>query len=496
MNKNKIMPIILGIISFQFNITIPNCSQENKSNDCPVTCQNDKTFFRARPIIQDYTLQFGLNNYNIYYNNNFLENQRECSRSHLFVTPFYMQSTNGCNLTKKFLPCCKTKISVKEDGTGDVESLWLELMAPKGEFFDSEITLNPKRKAYGAVFGYWQDLSFILNNLWFNIEFAAMKVEHNLRFKENLISSPGIIDDIKTVKDALNNPQWKYGKFSPCTLSKSGIDDVILRLGYNALFCPNYHLAFYLNGYAPASKKPNAKHIFEPTIGSGGHPGVGFGINGGYQFYDKCNHKLTYLADFDYLYLFSKTELRSFDLKQGDWSRFLRVIKDGATTISYPGINFFTLPSTVTPRSAINFWNALHYQKCNWHLELGYNLWYRQKEEVCPCKNLEDISIFDLAGSLNCLPISAHCANITQNIIEPNIAPSDTELIRTTNSDLNKNSAALSKALTHKFYAALAADAVCWCTPIQFGFGASYELAAHTYALDQWGVWFNLDFGF
>ena len=80
-----------------------------------------------------------------------------------------------------------------------------------------------------------------------------------------------------------------------------------------------------------------------------------------------------------------------------DWSRYLEVAKPTALGTPLPGINYLTQSVNVTPRNSATIWTALHFQHYNFHLEIGYNFWYRQKESVEHFK-APGVVIYDILG--------------------------------------------------------------------------------------------------
>jgi hypothetical protein len=206
------------------------------------------------------------------------------------------------------------------------------------------------------------------------------------------------------------------------------------------------------------------------------------------------------MMDFKYRYIFKARERRSIDLCSNlDWSRYLLLanISDPITPI--PAINILTTDVHVTPRSEVNFWTALHYERCDWGFELGYNLWWRQREKVSldGVPAIADLGIFDLAGAAVLNPTSASTATISQSVGGTNPVVSDPTFVTLTIADLNLESAQHPRAVSHKVYAG-GDYRCCWCqNEILVGVVGSYEFAGtKRNALQQWAIFGKLGISF
>lgn len=486
------------------------CCTGSNNNECDNT--RSKTFFRPRSIIEDVSIYFGQSNYNNY--RKYLAPDEDPIGNketgiHLYRGFFYEQSRKSDKLAKFFLPGNKNLISIQENGTGDVGSLWLSTIAPDGELYSSDLCISPKREALGSFVNYRQDF-YCLDGLWIDVKFAIFEAVHKLRPREVLTGTGamGTLPNATTALQYLDSSALKYGKLSKCDeeTTNVGFDDIEVKLGYTFLGCEGLgHLDFYGSLIIPISETPTAEFMFEPMLGRA-HAGLGFGFNGGYKLLEKANKSLSLMADFSYQYLFKRSEMRSLDLiNNGEWSRYLRLVNINTPAVSFPAINVTTRCVDVTPRSTINFWAAAHYQACAWHAEVGYNLWWRQSEKVClrtdnccPLDDLSNYGIFDLANT--CQPTTASTANISQSITVggggSNDVVSDPAIKALSLADLDLCSTANSGALTNKFYGMVSYDTCFRARPINIGVAGSIEFARNYNALDQWGVWINLNVNF
>jgi len=494
-----------------------DCGTDN--NDCSTeqcgTSENScggKSFFRPRSIVEDMTTNNAINQF--YFHRQYLERDalNKDQNIHFARGLFYQNSTSSKdkNLAKYFTPNNKNTLSVREDGSGDLGSLWFKVISPVGTSYESEICLNPERTAFGSFINFWHYFECV-DKLWLNTRFGVYEAHHNLHAREKRpnINIAGTLPGARTVLDYTSGEDLKYGKISKCDIENSGMDDIVINLGYDILANDDtgYYLGLYAGGIFPIAPPATAEFLFEPLIGRG-HWGASVGLNGGAVIFENDCHTLAFLADFNYQYLFKKTELRSFDLKNnGPWSRYLRVAKESAPGISLPAINFTTLEAKVEPKGSVNFWGALHYHVQKWHVEAGYNLWWKQGDKVCldkeSCfannKNFDSqrIGIFGMGNV--CTPTSASTANISQgkNATETgNVVVNDAEFTPLTLSDIDLCSAAQPSALTNKVYVIGGYDACFFSRPLILGLGAAYEFASNHNALSQWTLWFDMQTSF
>ena len=445
-----------------------------------------------RSITHNATYELALDNYHIYHHEN-----NDCSAFSFYVTPFYTQSNNSCTLARYFLPQNACSLDIQENGSGNVGSLWLNLAAAPGLFFSSTVTIAPVREATGGYFymrfdmsNWYPDAHWLIKNMWFMISFAALRAKHNLNICEKLTGDMtyGTISGITTGIQALNNPEWTAGLFSTCPLKRTGVDDIQLKLGDNWFFCDNEsHIGLYLVGTIPTGNRVTSKYIFEPLVGTK-HGAFGAGINADFALYKNNYSQCNFMFDTKYRYLFSGRERRSFDLcANGDWSRYLLIVNESATSLSMPGINTSTICVNVTPRSQIESWFALHYEICQWNFEAGYNLWWRDADKICGDNQFPpNTGIYDIAGAIGGTPVSASTANISEAAIGPNIAPSDA--VFTPSTLLNFSSGKQPRALVNGIYGAVSYNDNNVHCPFLVGFGAGYEFADHN-TLAQWSVW-------
>lgn len=485
------------------------CSDKcDRNSECGTGCLDDKcrshSAFIPRGLTLNQTLELGLGNWAWYHQTEPCD--RPCFQFQ--ASYFHLASRKSNDLARYFLPHEASSFVATETGATAVNSLELGLISAPGTVFSERFTICPKRTVNGGYFNFYFDFSNWhrwLCGTWAEIAFAAAHVEHRLNPTSVNTDgdNTGTITGLTTVTDALNNPDWTAGRFFRGCRSKTGVDDVMIKIGWNYTFCDYDHAGLYLVGVAPTGHGTRALDVFEPLVGSN-HGRIGLGLNTDWTAYECENHRLNWMVDLRYLYGLKNCERRSFDLcANGDWSRYLLVVEPTATANTLPGINFFTQRVDVTPRSQVDFWTALNWQWCNWNFEFDYNLFWRTNEEICfrsfrRCSTDVDVNtlgvgIFDINGLCSGAPVSASTMNISQTLAAAattgNVAPSDATFVTTTRADFNRKSAEAPTALSSTISAAVAYNTEVWCKPLMLGFGGLYEFAHKKSTLEQWGVY-------
>jgi len=391
--------------------------------------------------------------------------------------------------------CCdKTCITVREDGLGDIGSPWLYLLAAEGSQFNSTMTFCPKWYKAGAHFNLRFNFANIARGLWLSAIIVPLQSTHKLKMCESQCGAAGSLSGYTTICDALNS----YGVQRFCNkVSKGGVDDIQLKLGYTLEPREKWLVELYLAGVIPTSNTQKACYFFEPQVGSGRHGAFGAGFDGVIHITEKESSAWDFIFDVKYLYYFQHCQIRSFDLCNGDWSRYLLGTFTDSRTVGVPLLPCLTRSCNVTPRSQVSLYGVFHYEYENWEFELGGNFWWRQSEDVSLCNTcLNNVAIYDLAGARLGNPISASNANISQSAGGTNAAPSDTTFTVINPCNINACSAAQPNAYTFKVFGALGYEFKEHDWPWLLGIGGFYEAANSCSALNQWAAWLKVGIHF
>jgi hypothetical protein len=431
--------------------------------------------------------------------------RKERDKCYTYVGQAIVQdSRKSKQLGAAFLLGTSNEVTVQQapaaaGATDVINSIWLGLGSTNPDTpFSATFSIKPQRKIF-AYHGYaYVNLDSWWCGLWADFAFAVVNARHSLHCEENG-STSDLCPGIATVTQALSSPTLGFGRFfcGLCNNEKrrTGFDDFQIRVGYDYAWCDNNEIGIYAIGTIPSGRKPTAEFVFEPLVGSR-HGSVGIGINGDYQF-DWCGCEganFTLMTDANYRFVFSHKDCRTFDLiPNGAFSRFLLLVNSANTTDPIPGVNLLTQRVKVKPRSTVQWWVALNYEYCDWNFELGYNLWWRQKEKINAgtCTNAVvaplNTGIFDISATN--VFTTASTATISS---APGTVPSDPVFVALTNANINIESGLAAKALTNKVYGALSWEGcACDCFDWMAGVGASYEFVSkhnRCAALQNWAA--------
>lgn len=492
--KNIIFGMLLSITAY-FPLMKAQLCCENATDTC------SHSFFRPQSLSQNSMLELALHNYDYYHKGYDQNGTAYRNILDLQITaPFYFISTNRKSTAEYFLPNCNDQISIAQNNTADISSPWLCLInQTTGQEFQSTVELRPRRQVIGGAFKLWVDFGACDNCAWYSNFWASMfvpvvNVRHDLHLKETVIT-PGNAPGCPTnAAQAFNNATWNYGKLATEQKTKTGVDDIEFKVGYDFVRNYNNHASGYFAIFAPTGRKSQADYLFEPTFGSGGHTGLGAGFNGEYLFYACDAHKLSLQTDFRYAYFLKGKETRSFDLRNGEWSRYLLVVElPNVNQPLLPGTNYLTLPVDVTPGSTVYWWNSLHWNYCCcWDFEAGYSFWWREREKICVDQFDQNVGVFDIATA---------CPNKTtanRAVINVSVLGTlhDQTATALTAGEINSASGQHPTASSSTVYLA-GSRIINWCDyEGLLGLGVSYEIAHRKSALSQFGVWLKSSISF
>lgn len=451
-----------------------------------------RTVLVPRSIATDPTLEHALT-----YHQEYIHARQDDKFSmSVYAKPLFVHSIYPCELSQYLMPCCRNccGLSVREDGLGNIGAPWFGVLAEPGTSFNSVLCITPEYAKAGFLFNVRLNLDNLKSGLWLSAALAPVVAYNRLHMHEYQHGNQGSLEWHKTILDALN---WYGVQRFCCKVSKGGLDDVQLKLGYTFKPRKHWQLEGYLVGIIPSSNTQKAAYFFEPQVGNGHHGGIGAGFTGVVHLFTHEHSTLDWVTELKYWYLFKHCQCRTFDLCNGDWSRYLAAAFENAPSIGLPMLRMLTKNCTVTPGSQLSLFNTLHWQYKNVQAELGGTFWWRQRERVCLCNNcLCNTGIFDLAGACVGNPVSASHACISQTASGAQAAPSDETFTALTPCNINICSASQPHAYSFQTYAAVGVEAKTWRYPGQLGIGGFYEVANHASALSRAGVWMSMGIRF
>ncbi len=189
--------------------------------------------------------------------------------------------------------------------------------------------------------------------------------------------------------------RWKFGKFAGCGLSKTGLADIDLIVGWDFLKCENYHIGIFGLVVAPTGNKPKGEFIFEPVIGNAKHVELGAGLSGHLVLWQEgLDQSLSIYLEGNITHMFKNRQVRSFDLcRQGPLSRYLLLKefrREGEELIPtgriINGINFVTreIETCVPVKGDVSVKLSLRIPCIA--IDLGYNFYGHAQERIKFCR--------------------------------------------------------------------------------------------------------------
>ncbi|MBA3752245.1 hypothetical protein H0X06_05660 [Candidatus Dependentiae bacterium] len=470
-----------------------DCSTDcGRSSDCDTDCdttsdcdRNCSTSFRARPIVGNLTYRNDLTFFNRYHD----------ARCNFFTWDstyiFEKNRHSKCAGAGLFGINNSNTITVAENG-GDINSLFLGLGSNTTAGFSSTITVRPTRRVFSWLSQMVFNLDSCCTGLWADVSFAVTSVRHRLRLTEVSTAGTAVTNDIvggpTNVTDALTRLGVLPGSNSRC--KRTGVDDAMIRLGYDWNYSGNDHVGFYGLGYIPSAKRRrNTSELFQPTVGTRGG-GIGFGMTADFTAWsDECNMSdLSIMTELKYTHTLRHRDFRTFDLNNGPLSRFLLVAPQTNPLAPQPLLPLLTSCVKVQTRHTVDWWLGVHYQFCNFGAELDYNLYFRDRERVCnPNIDFGNLGIFDINA----------CSDLTTSSTATvggafGSGTTDATFTPLTAADVNVRGAGACRALSSSISGAISYNNVwCDCYPWYLGIGGNVEFASRKHRrsnFENWGV--------
>jgi len=192
---------------------------------------------------------------------------------------------------------------------------------------------------------------------------------------------------------------------------ESRIAEIQIALGWNYFLSDWYHLGLEIRTAIPTGNRPDAEFLFEAIVGNSHHWELGAGLTSHVDVWRSCNecHTLALYMDANVTHLFSDTQNRSYDLKNGPGSRYMlaQLFGTGSTDLRVgasdgppaehqyigcivPVVNITTLPTDISIAVQGDIVLKCAYQRADgFECDIGYNFWGRSKEESNCRRSLE-----------------------------------------------------------------------------------------------------------
>ncbi len=388
--------------------------------------------------------------------------------------------------------------------------------------FRSSISIAPRQTVFGFGMTYRQvicTLPACENFLWLEASAPIMHVRNKVHLCEAvdphngpLMSEANGASLPQNMTEAFKQPSWCYGRIDNCRhMDVTHLGDIELKVGYEWLKNGCCFFESYFGLLVPTGNRVTGRYVFEPMVGHNKHWGAMLGNSGIFEFRTwDSGSTLAFAIDINALYLADRVECRSLDLKYRPWSRYMQVYASkaqasvaadlaragdvkNALILHTPGINVFTQPLRVSPRTIKTINTGFVFNHSTLQGEFGYNFYARDAE----CVKLA--GPWRTGSALKAIERGAGTTNPYQTInhfIESS-ASGDTEPVGVqdydknllSERDLDFESAAHPAVVTHTAYAAFGWHHDVHELPCFVGFGALYEMCDDNTGLNRWGLW-------
>jgi len=357
------------------------------------------------------------------------------------ITPQYTESFRPCEITNYFFGkdlkngylkiSGSRKGSTDQAGTGAVAREpheWLADYFGLPTDFESKVNFNPYVKTWLADFNFFIGLNELHEGFFFKIHTPLVYTKRAMNMSETDIKKGTLAFEAgymaeeeiprtllaESFTEAMKGFTWgdmheplRYGKINCCPQTKVRLSDIQLAFGWTFLHDYDYHLGVMLRTGLPTGGKPNGEYLFEPMIGNGGHYELGIGITGYKNLWQTDDEEKSFsvYCDINLAHLFSRKQIRSFDLREKPNSRYTLISELGTPVQDLYGGRFDTsgfpeasaqyqgrlFPlinrSTCCADVSIGLQGELAlkfaYTSGNFSFDFGYNLWGRTGEKIC-----------------------------------------------------------------------------------------------------------------
>lgn len=304
-------------------------------------------------------------------------------------------------------------------------------------------------------------------------------------------------------------PALKYGRFgNNCNSdTASGVPGLRFDIGYDFYRSDCGYLGLGFTVVAPTGNRPEAYYLFEPILGAQKNWQLGGYLVGGWELWN-CNDEqaLTAYLDATVVTLVKSKQRRLFGVKEkGGLSSFM-LLKQFTNDCEFIGLdrlaNLATVCGKFRSKVMTDIAVMFQYTNCGFIASLGYDFWYRSREEFCGgCYDLP----YDPYGIKGSLAVAGEQQDMTASRstifvpAEPDstngsssplgVSSSECEdMVFITPEDLTACPSLNPRAWSNKVFGALGYQ---WCDcdwqPSLFLFGEA-EFGKDNVAISQWGV--------
>lgn len=425
----------------------------------------------------------------------------ESGHSALRILGIYQTSRDPSCIDNYFLIDCKHEILIAGDDTPfyqpntslsnatttrDVRAEFLNLPAT----FSGRLKLCPTTRQVAVIVSYQYELGHFFEHSWFDnmwfitsIPFIDTKQGLNPCQFDIKNPEPNIPGSPTDILSALTRPNIDFGRIITGEHHRFSPSHISLGFGTTWTTKHDFLLIYQSTMDIATCSRNDPTYIFSPVIGPNGHLAWSneldvelplHPLDSSYQ----CKVMINMLSQ----YVFARSEIRTFDLKGKQWSRYLpmRNIKTG-DIIS--GTELLTQEVRVHPRNFVNLTGGILLGAEGFSVEMGYMLWVHRGETlqfVKPCCGPSGFPIHDYYLPGSAIGTSASTTTIYLQ------GPDDSIFTPLHQNDININSGSATQAFTQSVYFEMLYQ---HCSNVYTALGLWCENPEHNGAPRQWGLW-------
>ncbi len=465
-----------------------------------------------------------------------------------FQVAGYYQASHECNkkLAGYFLNGCNTlTFGAGTAADNDVQEGYLVI----GNDYKGPATaleLRPKQTSWAVLFDYRQDLDKVAKGLYLYANLPVAQARNSLRLnvlsgtgtpvvnttvdsQENdalyqyLVGNDSAITTAPTTAGGLAQAALTHSKLDRCGREATGVADINLALGYKVLDDENYYIGLALAVVIPTGTEVRSAHLWDAVIGNGKHFGLGFDWDSQATLWSDEDQSLKLNVVGRYRYLFESHENRVPGFSGVDANGNAYDVASayrltvpvsalgtaaGTTVTLQPFANIAAQRVRVTPGNEFDGIFGFAYNCGGFTADLGYNLYYRDRENVCgtDCWSENDgkyAMVRQLTNDATAVLVRGALATATaatsftvgiDGITDGGAAAGTTAIINKGNLDFR--AAATPAQLTHSLYGGVGYSFIEWDNPLMLGAFGKYEWSPCNSALEQWSVGAKVGIGF
>lgn len=530
--KNWIRLSLLAVTCFAFNIAQADCNDNNGCGDCSSNngcCTVDTNAcckggnYTSKSVYVD--LGFGESGTYLYeslFRNDRMNIAEDGYGGSFQAAIFGGKMSKNEEVARRFGLCHKRCMVVASGADSEEQAVGRDIDAAHFNIeteseFKSTICFCPSQKNIGVLLNYRQALGCYDDGAvrwWGEVNLPIVHQKNSMGLTETVdaaFDGGGAVDQVGlddsprvgNMIAAFKQTGMKYGRIdtSCCDLDKTQLANAELKIGYNSVMSECCHLDSYLGLAFKNSADRCAVNMFEPIAGQE-HYALMWGSSLGFNVYNWEESSLRAHVALDARYWFENNELRSFDLKGKEWSRYMEMYASNeaateanaganAANAGTFGINLLTRCVDVTPGYQLNYNAALVYEGCAFNFEVGHTLYARQAEEICP--NWKENPALKRAPGNGQTTIARTIGKQFNNEFITLANYSDAKIKQC---DIDWNSGAHEAVLAHTLYAALGCNYDNWCYPTSFSIGGGYDFARGNSVIQRWTLFGKLGVSF